>query len=184
MDNTFITDIYSLMSSKKILLTYLGEITPGLTNTLLTIIKQDSKVFDDEVVVKKKVYKIIVECLENVCRYSGENEQNSRSSIFLLGKSASHYHIITGNYINDKQAEKIEQKIIDINSLDREKLKDKHARVLSDGVVTDMGGAGLGLIDIALKSRNKLEYQFMPVEGSPILFYILKVQVDLPLIKA
>lgn len=179
-DNTFITDIYSLMSSKQILLTYLGEITPGLTNTLLTIIKHDNKAFEEEVVVKKKVYKIIVECLENVCRYSKGSEHNLRSSIFLFGKSDGYYHIITGNYINFKQAEKIKEKIKDINSLNREKLMDKHSQVLSEGVITDMGGAGLGLIDIALKSRNKLEYQFMPVEGSSVLFYILKVQVDLP----
>ena len=38
------------------------------------------------------------------------------------------------------------------------------------------GGAGLGLIDIARKTEQKLEYQFLPIDDDSY-FFILKVEI-------
>ena len=135
---------------------------------------------DDEIVVKKRVYKIIVECLENIYRHSEVDEHKKLlPSIFLICKNDIYYEIITGNYVQEQQAEKIKENVEKLNSLGIDGIKKEHLHILSEGRISDKGGAGLGMIDIALKSGNKLECLFLPVENSSLLFYILRVNVVL-----
>ena len=49
----FIVDIYSLMSKQNILLSYLGDITPDITNNLLQLLNK-SKMFDEEIEIDLK----------------------------------------------------------------------------------------------------------------------------------
>lgn len=172
----FISDIYNMMSDQKIILTYLGDITPDITNALLKAIKNDNSKFEEEVAVKKKVYKIIVECLENICRHSEKVEKKLSQSIFLLGRDENNYYIITGNYILGNQVDSIKTVLEQVNSMNKDQIKEKYREILSEGKISEKGGAGLGIIDIAMKSDNKIEYEFVPVENN-ISFYIFKVSV-------
>jgi len=176
-NSSFISDIYNMMTDQKIILTYLGDITPDITNALLKAIKNDNTKFDEEIATKKKVYKIIVECLENICRHSEKVEKKLSQSIFLLGKDDANYYIITGNYIYGNQIASIKEILDQVNTMNKEQIKERYREVLAEGKISDKGGAGLGIIDIALKSENKIEYEFVPVEKD-ISFYIFKVQVS------
>jgi len=48
---------------------------------------------------------------------------------------------------------------------------------MKEGVLTEKGGAGLGLIDIARKTEEKLNFQFIPFDDK-YYFFILKVEVS------
>ena len=174
---SLISDIYKMMSDNNILLTYLGDITPDITNALLRAIKNDNQKYGT-VAIKKKMYKIIVECLENIYRHSNLLDKQLQPSIFLLGKIDNYYYIVTGNYINNKQVNSIKDTVDVLNNLDRDDIKDKYREVISKVGMTDDGGAGLGMIDIAIKSGNKLEYEFIHVDDAAS-FYILKVKVSI-----
>ncbi len=173
----FIVDIYSLMSKQNILLSYLGEITPDITNNLLQLLNK-SKMFDEEIATKKKLYNIMVECLENITRHNEVIEKAIHPAIFLLVKSASHYHIITGNYIYNKTIDPIKDALDSINKLDRAEIKKMHLKALENSKISEKGGAGIGLIDIALKSGNELLYAFIPVDNA-ISFYTLDAKVTI-----
>ena len=173
----FISDIYNIMSQGNILLTYLGDVTPEITNALLMSLKHSNPTLNEDIMLKKKVYKIIVECLENIYRHAEEvMEKKLHPSIFVLSKQENNYYIATGNYIYTTGAEAIKSTIDEINRLDKEGMKERYRERLATGDLSAKGGAGLGMIDIAIKSENKLEYEFIPIESS-ICFYILKVKV-------
>ena len=172
----FVADLYKMMSEEKIFMTYLGDITPEITNALLKAIKYDNSNFSKEVAIKKKIYKIIVECLENICKHSEQLEKELRPAIFLLGRQEDYYYIITGNYLYNNEIDPLRTRIDDINNLDREEIRTKYIGVLSHGDISIKQGAGLGMIDVALKSGNKLEYEFIPLKDA-ISFYVLKVKI-------
>lgn len=173
----FIVDIYSLMTRKNILLSYLGEITPDISSNLLQLLKK-SNMLDEEIAIKKKLYKIMVECLENITRHSAKIEKAIHPAIFLLVKSDLHYHIVTGNYIFNKDILPIKEGLDSINILDRDGIKKRHLKALSESQISERGGAGIGLIDMALKSGNPLEYEFISKTDN-ISFYILNVKVTI-----
>ena len=62
------------------------------------------------------------------------------------------------------------------NALDKDGLRSYYKEVLDNGQYSVHGGGGLGMIDIARKSGNKLEYDFSDVNDDFGL-YILKIKV-------
>ena len=175
-DTEYVEYIYDLMSDQEILVTYVGDVTLDITNALLKGIKNDKIHFDQEMGVQKKVYNIIVECLENIYRHNEVIEKTNRPAIFILGKSDDSYIVITGNHVYNKQVGSIQQVLDLINGLDKEEVKKLYRNILAEGNLSEKGGAGLGIFDIAIKSGKKLEYEFVPVEND-ISFYILKTQI-------
>jgi hypothetical protein len=167
---------YQMMSKQKILLSHFGTINLEITNTLLRNLKNDISSFEEEEVSKKKVYKVTVECLENICRHADQEQPNQPSAIFLLGKDEENYHVISGNYVYNADIELLKSSIEDINKLDKEHIKDRYRSILVQNKISIKGGAQLGIIDMALKSGNKLEYEFFPTTDG-VSFFILKIQI-------
>ena len=63
-----------------------------------------------------------------------------------------------------------------INSLDKEGLKDLYKEIIKNTTISDKGGAGLGFVDMARKSGQKLLYEF-PEMSPDYHFFCLKVIV-------
>ena len=178
----YLFDIYQTLSREKILLSYLGEITPDLTNSVLKSVKREQNPYNEKLSVKKKIYNIIVESLENIYKHAEVKEKESSPSIFLFGAHNEQYYIISGNYVYSQTGEKIRETIDELNSLDREKMRKKYRAALLQSVDEDnkeFTGAGIGLIDMAIKSENKLEYQFRDTsEGISFFTLIVKVNMN------
>ena len=52
-----------------------------------------------------------------------------------------------------------------------------HYSQLRDGELSNKGGAGLGLIDIARKTSKKIKYEFIPINAR-YSYFLLKVVID------
>ena len=177
----YLYDIYQTMSREKILLSYLGEVTPDLTNSVLKSVKNEQNPYNDKLNVKKKIYNIIVESLENIYKHSDVSEKKASPSIFLFGEFEEKYYIISGNYVYKEAGEKIKETIDELNLLDRELMRKRYRAVLlqsADDDDKEASGSGIGLIDMALKSENKLEYQFREASDG-ISFFTLIVKVNM-----
>ena len=72
--------------------------------------------------------------------------------------------------------EAVASNIDEVNAMSSEELKSKYRETLDHGQVSAKGGAGLGIIDIARKSGNKLEYDFKQV-NEKYCFFSLSVKV-------
>ena len=83
---------------------------------------------------------------------------------------------MTANYIEVDNIAPLKAKLDKINALDKDGLRSYYKEVLDNGKYSVHGGGGLGMIDIARKSGNKLEYDFSDVNDYFGL-YILKIKV-------
>ena len=101
---------------------------------------------------------------------------NHNTVIFMVGKEEDTYVIYTGNYIKTESAGKLESRLERINSLNPEELKAHYKEVLNNGMMSEKGGGGLGMIDIARKSGQKLGFKFLKVDDE-LSFYSLKIKV-------
>lgn len=135
---------------------------------------------------KKKVFNVLVECLQNLYHHididDTESTRNSglieaKSALFMIARQDESFYIKTGNYLEKKDAVSLQQRLDSINGMSKEELKSYYQEVLSDGTVSSKGTAGLGMIDIARKSGNKLEYEFVEVNDD-IRFFCLNVKID------
>lgn len=178
-----IYDFYDRMERNQILLSFKGEVTSELLTSILQIIESKLDNMAEAPKTKRKVYNILVECLQNLYHHMDQaplsltGEPNSqRTAIFMIGKVGDRYNIITGNYILNENIEGVKGRIDKINSLDKDQLKEHYQEVLNNGQMSDKGGGGLGFIDIARKSGEKLDYDFVSVDEEHS-FFTLNIKV-------
>lgn len=176
-----IYDFYDKMERNNIMLSFKGDITSELLTSVLQIMESKLDNLQEEPKIKKKVYNVLVECLQNLYHHMDEDKQiskseRSRSAIFMIGKVDGNYNIITGNYINVGNVNTLKTKLDDINALSKEELKEYYKAVLNNGEMSQKGGGGLGMIDIARKTGHKLDYTFMPVDDN-YSFFSLNIKI-------
>lgn len=144
----------------KILLMYKGDFATDSIMPVLNMIEQNVSGQDEEFKVKKRVYKMAVELLQNIVQHARRSDEGVQEGLFLIGKKGDHYMMATGNYMEMADVEKLEALMEKINSLDKENLTSLFKSILFEGASSPEGdGSRLGLIDVARDAEGKLEYQ-------------------------
>ncbi|MCF6185844.1 MAG: DUF1987 domain-containing protein, partial [Bacteroidales bacterium] len=131
--------------------------------------------------IRKRVFFIIVEGLQNVTRHQSSAESDELAGypgLFVVQYKPDGYYITTGNLIKSTHEENITALINKINNLNKEELKKYSLEKLGEGEFSEKGGAGLGLIEIARKSGNKLVYEFDKINDDYSFFYMHSKIID------
>lgn len=174
-------DFYDKMERNNILLSFKGEITSELLTSILQIMESKMENLQEEPKMKKKVYNVLVECLQNLYHHMDDTSMDSgdknRSAIFMIGKMDHKYNVITGNYILNENVAGLKHRIDEVNSLSKEELKEYYKQVLNNGEMSLKGGGGLGMIDIARKTGEKLVYNFLPIDDK-LSFFSLNIKIS------
>ncbi len=175
-----IFDFYDKMDKHNIMLSFKGNVTSELLTSILQIMESQMDNMEEKPKMRRKVYNILVECLQNLYHHIDERveeqEGPEKNAIFAIGKLGDEYSIITGNYMYTENIDGLKSRLEKINAMSREDLKVYYKEVLSNGVMSEKGGGGLGMIDIARKSGNKLDFSFSPVDEK-FSFFSLSIKV-------
>lgn len=176
----YIYDLHKTMLKQNLILVYEGEFTQEITKSVLAMAERNMDAFGEEASIKRKVFNVMVECLQNICKHAEGYDTESygrNSAIFMIGKQKDEYVITSGNAIvNDKVAD-MAKRLEEINSLDKEGLKDLYKNIIKHNPLSDKGGAGLGFIDMARKSGQKLRYDFEPI-NEHLSFFSLRTVIS------
>jgi hypothetical protein len=170
----FVLTLFKAMQKDNLGYVYRGRFNQEITDNILALTENKLEKEEQSSKIKKRVYSILVECLQNITRHQDDakNDLPDSMGLFVIQKQDEKYFITTGNMVMNHNIDYIKNLIETINSLEKEELKNYYKMVLEDGSLSAKGGAGLGLIDMARKSGNKLLYQFRPVENNMSFFYL------------
>lgn len=173
------------MEEEHILLSFKGVVTSDLLTSVLQIMESKMTYLDESPKTKKKVFNVLVECLQNLYHHidvepdsqSDVHLIEAKSALFVIARDEDGFHIRTGNYIPNEQRKPLQERLDIINGMEKEELKIYYQAVLNEGQVSEKGTAGLGLIDIARKSGNKLEYEIIQTDPNTA-FFCLSVKIN------
>jgi hypothetical protein len=170
----FIFKLFKAMQKDNLNYIYRGVFTAKITDNILALAESNLVKKEDPRALKRKVYNVMVEGLQNITKHQADidKEVESNNGVFVLKKEHAKYFITTGNLIENDNIENLTEQIEQVNKLDKDELKAYHRQVLVDGKISSKGGAGLGLIDMARKSGNKLLYAFEKVDKKYSYFYL------------
>ena len=161
-----------------VILYYKGNVDSDVINYILDTVEYKLAEVDEQPRLRKKVYNVLVESLQNLYHHvekvpeDFEDQKSEKFGILLVEKVASGYKIITGNFVRADNVEKLEEKIRKINRATHEEIKELYKFILNHQRISEKGGGGLGLVDIARKTGNKLEYTFKPYNEKYSFFYL------------
>jgi hypothetical protein len=176
----FIYDLHRTMMSQKLILVYQGDFTQETTKSILAMAERNIDSSGEDSSIKRKVFNVMVESLQNIVKHSDElidGEVHSHAAIFLIGREATRYTIMSGNPIRRANIPALKEKLDLINGLDKDGLKELYKDIIKNTTISEKGGAGLGFVDMARKSGEKLEFVF-PEMNQDYSFFCLKVNVQ------
>jgi hypothetical protein len=162
----FTKEFDKAVKESEVLMLYKGDFGKDSIMPIIQIIEERMKA--DEDAGHKAFFLILVELLQNVSRHSIDTVQ--RDGIFSISASDDGYTIAVGNVVDASAKEELATRIDELNAMDIDQLKQLYKQTLRDGSFSDKGGAGLGLIEIARKSRDKLAYSFDELAGGKFFF--------------
>ncbi len=157
-----------------------GEISDQQIIDSLDVI--ETKIETQSGKIKKKVYNVLVECMQNLFHHSKELPSKSGYDIIgkyvicLLIKTDKGFKIISGNFVDNKQHTFLTKHLEHINTLDNLGLKELYKSILNNQEFSEKGGGGLGLVDICRKSGNKLDYNFYDYKDE-YRFFSLQINI-------
>jgi hypothetical protein len=175
----FIYDLHRTMMSQKLILVYQGDFTQETTKSILAMAERNIDSSGEESSIKRKVFNVMVEALQNIVKHSDElvdGATRSHAAIFLIGRESNRYTIMSGNPIRKANIGNLQEQLERINGLDKEGLKDLYKEIIKNTTISEKGGAGLGFVDMARKSGEKLDFEF-PEMSPEYCFFCLKVNV-------
>lgn len=175
----YIYELHKTMLERNLILVYEGEFTQEITKSVLAMAERNMDSMGEESSIKRKVFNVMVECLQNIVKHGEElnvQQEHKPSAIFMIGKQGPAYIITSGNPIRNEDVERLRGKLDQINSLDKDGLKQLYKDIIKNTDLSAKGGAGLGFVDMARKSGQKLDYDFQPIDGQ-FSFFSLKTTI-------
>lgn len=169
------------MNSTKLgtIFSYKGIISFEIIEDLLTQFKQYMASVDIDMVVKKRLFAIMVESMENAYRHKiNLNGAGKHAPVeFLLKQTETGFEVIIGNYVRNESVPGLINRINQVNGLNLEGLNQLYRSSISSARISEKGGAGLGLIEIARNSRHAIDY-IITQENDKISFFQFEIHLS------
>jgi hypothetical protein len=164
------------MMKERLMFVYRGVVTNDNSVPLLMLLEKEMENSAFGFVGRKRLFMFVLESLQNVSKHVGKNA-HSDMSLVVYSKTDNGYTVTTGNVIPGSDINDLKGKLDEINNLESDKIRDVYRQMLSVSEFSNKGGAGLGLIEMAKKTGNKLDYDFVKIDDD-YSYFILSKTVD------
>lgn len=161
-----------------------GTISAELITLVLEHIENELAIRNEKNKVKKKVYNVMVEALQNLFHHTESPPEkvklkkiDEKFAIFVLKKEeGGEYSFTSGNFVVGTRVKFLKDRLDQINYLTTEELKILYQLILNNDEYSDKGGGGLGLVDIAKRTQHEYTYSFHDqLDGH--YFFCLKILI-------
>jgi hypothetical protein len=164
------------MMKERLMFAYRGVVTNENSIPLLMLLENEMKSSEYGNVGRKRLFMFVLESLQNVQRHSNKN-QHASMSLVVYSKTDNGYTVSTGNVISNESIDILKSKLDEVNRLETDDIRNVYRQMLNNAELSNKGGAGLGLIEMAKKTGNRLDYAFYPIDNE-YSYYILSKTVD------
>ena len=170
------TEIFSELQEDDMTLLYSGAFADTVTSKIISLSNSYFESRPEIAKLHRKTGFLIAECFQNIVRH---NESNVENGYFLSRNAHGNLFIASGNVIDTDVIPMLSDKLDHLNKLSKDELKEIYVTTLSNQQISEKGGAGLGLIEMARKTGNQLAYDFEGIANGLSYFYF-QLRLELP----
>jgi hypothetical protein len=176
MNLEIVYNLFSNLNRDTLSFFYQGAFSDEITDKIIDLSEHNIANRQDQAKMSSKVSFLMAECFQNIVRHGESVKQHvdglRRNGIFITRHIGSSYYITSANLIEISEIPNLERKLEQINQLGKEELKALYMDILANEGLSAKGGAGLGLVEMARKSGQKLEFHFEPFDDHFSYFYL------------
>lgn len=160
---------------RKIIISHTGELDQRKINTLSSLVEAQLEYLKVNKTTTKKIFNIVIEALQNINLHGEKVGGDVPLNYLLVGKTATEFVVYAGNAIPKGAVKNLESRLKRIQSFSTFELKKQYMDVLTNGTLSEKGGAGLGFLTMALKAQE-INFDFINLNEDYSLFSLqLKV---------
>ncbi len=166
-------DYYKELENDRLSFIFNGDVSDDITDGIIRITEFNVNNFDALNKLSRRISFIMVECFQNVVRHGknpGEEKEKSEG-LFAARLLGDANYVSSINMIDVDEVEKLREKLNQLNSIEKDKLKALYLEVLNNEELSAKGGAGLGLIQLARKAGQPISYDFENLNEQLANFY-------------
>ena len=140
---------------------YQGKFDDEFTAVIIELSEFNLENKEDMRKSRKRISYLLAESFQNIVRHRLERkETDKKGSMFGVQHRGKVITIYSSNIVEEPTKELLVKNLDKVNRLNKDELKEQYNKILIHGELSEKGGAGLGLIEMARKSGNKLQYRF------------------------
>ncbi len=154
------------MADGKLIIDFEGAISFEIMEKLLNELKSARQFNALRKPVRKRVYGTVVESIDNIFKYAatvhGKVKVLQKLPMIMVVENEGKFVVSAGNLIQNEQIDDLRFKLNRVNQMNDEALKSLYEEVINKEATEDDRGAGLGLITMALRTNEKIRFNFEP----------------------
>lgn len=168
--------VREIMMEDRLMFIYRGVVTNDNSEVLLLLLEKEMERSELGFVGRKRLFMFVLESLQNVSRHSN-GQVGDMMSLVVYSKKDDGYTVSTANVISRDDEPELREQLKLLNTLKPKEIRELYREKLSTTRFSSKGGAGLGLIEMAKKTGNRLDYDFIKIDDSS-LYFVLSKSVD------
>jgi hypothetical protein len=179
-------DVFRLkgeLAQRNTLFAYAGPVSEALLASFGESVKQQLALKNADRNRTRRVFAVFVEQVQNVIRYSEEQDlvgedpgDRLSSGVVAVGLEEDRFFVICGNNVSIGGADLLQERLTYLASLNEEELKAHYRTKLRSEPEEQSEGGTIGLIEIARRASQPLEFDFLET-GDGSRFFVLKAFV-------
>ena len=186
-DNTLAGSMYdfrNILHKSGVIFCYSGYVTEPVLSGIGEALKRKLQLEEADTNTMRNVFAIFVEQMQNIVRYSAEREAavedddktEIRYGVLAIGMEGEKFFITCGNKIHINDVDRLNTRLADLQKMDKEGIKTLYKQKLRAPTEETSKGAGLGFIEIARRSSQIIDFDFLNLDEK-YAFFCLKAYV-------
>jgi hypothetical protein len=174
--------IYEAVSSVddgSIVIAHFGRFSQDLVNSISEGVENILISNDVKKGIIKRMFSILIEGLQNIRIHGGTDPQDNQVGHIIVLRNGDSFKVSFGSYATDEDKSFLTKHLDELNTKSLEEVKEFYLKVLSNGLISNKGGAGLGFITIALKSKSTIDYNFYPTNNKNLHYFEFSVDLNI-----
>lgn len=150
---------------------YIGNLNEPFSNALNSRLEKIIEEKFNYKALQKRFFNVFIEVVQNIRIHGIRDEDDHIHAGIIVYQNDNKLYADFYNVVTNKQADYLQSKYSEINSLSDDTLKRKYMDIMLHGELSLKGGAGLGIITIVLKSKNPSKVDVSPINKDFKLFH-------------
>jgi len=176
-------DFYQKAKEKNVIFYYCGPVAHASIEGVAHTLRKNLKYEEAGSLTAQSVFSVFIEQMQNILNYSAERiviqeaaENELRVGVVVIGHEQKGYFILCGNKVYNSDIQGLTDKLELIRHMNKEELKAFYKERRRMDPDPESKGAGLGLIEMARKGTEPIEYSFLPIDQE-FSFFTIRVVV-------
>ncbi len=169
------------LDRRGIIFSFSGYLSEGILYSLGDALRQKLTLEDTDLTTIKKVFSVFIEQAQNIIRYSAEKLLSTEgksvelsSGMVTIGTEEGRFFIVCSNTVLEDDVERLKSRLERLQKMDKTEIKAYYKEQLREAPDENSRGATIGLIEIARRASEPIEFDFDRIDAAKH-FFCLKV---------